>query len=103
MGTASGLLRKLEGSRSRLVFRSAGEFFQEHRISWVALRALESRQRSLIKIVARKRQHILQKVEKNWGTVLGTSVSEQEPQRPRKTLGFQTPASKLRASVAPTH
>src|ERR1700677_4126221 len=24
-------------------------------------------------------------------------------QRPRKTLGFQTPASKLRASVAPTH
>jgi IS30 family transposase len=23
-------------------------------------------------------------------------------QRPRKTLGFQTPASKLRASVAPT-
>jgi len=24
-------------------------------------------------------------------------------QRPRKTLGFETPASKLRASVAPTH
>ncbi len=24
-------------------------------------------------------------------------------QRPRKTLGFQTPASKLRATVAPTH
>ncbi len=24
-------------------------------------------------------------------------------QRPRKTLGFQTPASKLRASVASTH
>jgi hypothetical protein len=24
-------------------------------------------------------------------------------QRPRKTLGFETPASRLRASVAPTH
>jgi len=24
-------------------------------------------------------------------------------QRPRKTLGFETPASKLQASVAPTH
>jgi len=58
ISAGSGLCRKFEGSRPRLVFRSAGEFFQEHRISWVAVRVLESRPRSLIKIVARKRRHI---------------------------------------------
>jgi IS30 family transposase len=30
-------------------------------------------------------------------------IAQRLNQRPRKTLGFQTPASKLRATVAPTH
>jgi hypothetical protein len=37
-----------------------------------------------------------------WLTPSSDKIALRLNQRPRKTVGFQTPASKLRASVAPT-
>ena len=68
--------------------------FREHRISWVAVRVLESRPRSLIKLL-RENVGTFAKVEKHWGT----SVSQQELQRPKTRVDSTGPHPKVQIEV----